>query len=310
MKLIMECLDCHVQQMKSAMNMVQLDDTTRYTLFQKLLVEIGSAHRDMTPPEMAQRLYDIVTRETGSEDLFAEIKKASNATALSVLKEVQSMVDTGDDPLQDALKLAASGNIIDYGARRGVTRDEILESVRHALEGDVDQHFYQSFIETAENASHILYVGDNSGEIVFDRVLLEHLPLEKVRFAVRGKPIINDATRIDAQTAGIDQVVSVLDTGDNTPGINLERSSSEFIDAFGSADMIILKGQGNLETMFKEDLKGYVKPGAKLFFILKVKCTYVSQSIGKDIGETVFMVKDGDGCIEAVTRNGCRGGDG
>jgi len=293
MKLIMECLDCHVQQMKSAMNMVQLDDTSRYALFQKLLVEIGSADSNMTPPEMAQRLYDIVTRETGSNDLFAEIKKESNATALSVLEEVRSMVDTSTDPLKDALKLAASGNIIDYGARRGVSRDEILESVQHALEGDVDQHFYQSFKETAERAKQILYVGDNSGEIVFDRVLLEHLPLDKVRFAVRGKPIINDATRTDAKTAGIDQLVAVLDTGDNTPGINLERSSSEFLDAFGNADMIIFKGQGNLETMCNEDLKGYVKPGVKLFFILKVKCSYVSQSIGEDIGKTVFLVREG-----------------
>ena len=219
----------------------------------------------------------------------------SNETALSVLNEVRSMVDTSDEPLKEALRLAASGNIIDYGARRGVTRDEILESVKHALEGDVDEQFYREFLKTAETATSILYVGDNSGEIVFDRVLVEHLPLEKVRFAVRGKPIINDATRVDAATAGIDKLVTVIDTGDNTPGINMERSSTEFLEAFADADMIIFKGQGNLETMYNEDLSGYVKPGARLFFILKVKCTYVSQSLGRDIGDTVFMVRDGNG---------------
>ena len=295
MKLIMECLDCHVQQMKSAMNMVQMDDDARYSLFQQLLLEIGGADREMTPPAMAQKLYDIVSESTGSTDLFNDIKKKSNETALSVLNEVRSMVDTADEPVKEALQLAASGNIIDYGARRGVTRDEILQSVQHALDGDVEEQFYREFMEAAEKSSSILYVGDNSGEIVFDRVLVEHLPVKKVKFAVRGKPIINDATRVDAATAGIEQLVAVIDTGDNTPGINMERSSSEFIDAFSNADMIILKGQGNLETMYNEDLTAYVKPGTKLFFILKVKCTYVSQSLGRDIGDTVFMVRGGDG---------------
>jgi uncharacterized protein with ATP-grasp and redox domains len=128
----------------------------------------------------------------------------------------------------------------------------------------------------------LLMLGDNSGEIVFDRLLIEELLRANidVTYCVKSRPIINDATMEDARTAGIDTLVPVIETGSGDIGINFEHVSNEFRQAFESADLILAKGHGNFETC--HDLPD------NIYFLLKTKCNVVAQELGVEKGAIVF----------------------
>ena len=130
-----------------------------------------------------------------------------------------------------------------------------------------------------DRASRILYLADNTGEIVFDRLLLEQMPRDRITFAVKGGPVLNDATREDAEFTGITDLVRVIDNGTDIPGTVLSACSAEFREEFARADLVISKGQGNYETLDEED--------KHIFFLLKVKCRVVSDDLHCDVGSAV-----------------------
>ena len=137
-----------------------------------------------------------------------------------------------------------------------------------------------AFRNAIDQARQILYLGDNAGEIVFDRLLVEILPREKVTYVVKAHPIINDATIEDAKMAGITDLVEVIDNGDDTPGTVVENCSSEFQKRFEEADMIISKGQGNYETL-------NLVP-KNIFFLLMAKCPVIAREIECKQGSLVI----------------------
>ena len=138
----------------------------------------------------------------------------------------------------------------------------------------------EEFRRAVRRATRILYIADNAGEIVFDKLVLEMLPREKVTVAVRGKPVLNDATREDAEAVGVTDLVEVIDTGSDAPGILLEDCSPEFQAAFREADLVLAKGQGNLESLLQ---------GPKeVFFLLRVKCEIVGRQLGRQTGDLVL----------------------
>ncbi|NMB63322.1 MAG: DUF89 family protein [Spirochaetes bacterium] len=147
-------------------------------------------------------------------------------------------------------------------------------------------------MKAISSSQKILYIADNAGEIVADKLLMEHLPVEKITCVVRGNPVINDATMEDAQSIGLNAIVRVITTGDSTPGINLSRCSKEFLYELSQADMVILKGQGNFETMIDAPLEGIVKKDVKMFFIFKVKCLPVAWFIHRCLGDSAFILRE------------------
>jgi uncharacterized protein with ATP-grasp and redox domains len=147
----------------------------------------------------------------------------------------------------------------------------------------------QSFIEDSSKAQNILYIGDNTGEIAFDTLLVKELPAPKITFAVRGEYILNDATLEDAKMVSMDSIATVITTGDNTPGVDTSRISQDFSEALKSADMIISKGQGNLETLYDVDLSKWVSSGTAMYFLFKVKCKHVAQIINLPEGTTALI---------------------
>ena len=136
------------------------------------------------------------------------------------------------------------------------------------------------FFAAAERATDILFLADNAGELVFDRLLIELLPRQKITVAVKGGPAINDALRADAQVAGLEGLVAVMDTGSDGAGIVLEACSLEFQRRFARADLIIAKGQANFES-----LDGC---GQNIFFLFKGKCPVVARHIGPAVGSLVL----------------------
>jgi uncharacterized protein with ATP-grasp and redox domains len=137
------------------------------------------------------------------------------------------------------------------------------------------------FRQAVNDAREILYIADNAGEIVFDRLLIERLPIEKVTVAVKGSPVINDVTMEDALVAGLPRIVEVIDNGSDAPGTILESCSGYFQERFEKADLVIAKGQGNYETLSDID--------KNIFFILKAKCPVIARDIGCEVGQMIFQ---------------------
>ncbi|MBN1361800.1 MAG: DUF89 family protein, partial [Sedimentisphaerales bacterium] len=130
-------------------------------------------------------------------------------------------------------------------------------------------------------AETILYLGDNAGEIVFDRLLIEQMPLEKVTFVVRGSPILNDALLADAQAVGLTDLIDVIDNGADAPGTILEGCSKAFRRRFEKADLVISKGQGNYETLSDVD--------KDIFFLLRPKCAVLARHLNCELGRLILF---------------------
>ena len=233
------------------------------------------------PPVMAQRLHRFLRELTGIADPYLEAKQRDNALALSLLPELRARVEKSDDPFRLLVRLAIAGNQIDLGPKSSMSADEVVNSVRcveeQAFEGDIE-----AFKRLAEHASRILYIADNAGEIIVDRLLIEALGPEKVTVAVRGMPIINDALMADAQMAGLCEICKVVSNGSDIPGTIVDACSAEFKALFDTADMIISKGQGNFETLGDH-------PRA-ICFLFKVKCPVIAEKAGSKMGTQVLML--------------------
>ena len=177
--------------------------------------------------------------------------------------------------------MAIAGNIIDFGVKSSLSELEVKKTINDSLSGYLDPEQVRDFKKAVMEAEEILYLADNAGEIVFDHLLIEQLPIEKITVVVKGSPVINDATMEDANVIGLGRIVEVIDNGSDGPGTILHTCSKIFLERFEKADLIISKGQGNYET-----LSGIDKD---IFFLLKVKCPVISEDIGCNVGEMILQ---------------------
>jgi len=289
MKMTLGCVSCSVRQIEHVLEQSALEGAAKMRCMQELLSDLASIDMELSPPAVAAAFHAKIKARLGDDDPYREIKRQSTALALKLYPEMRARVKASPDPLMASLKAAIAGNIIDYGARRGASDGEVFESLERVFDEPMDGEFARMFRDDASRARSILYVGDNAGEIVFDRLLLEELGPARVTFAVRGGPIINDATMEDARASGLEGTVRIVTTGTMLPGIDAPASSDEFLNALALADMIILKGQGNLETAIDGELDGLAKKGARMYFLLKVKCDYVASRLGKKLHDIAFL---------------------
>ena len=233
---------------------------------------------DRTPPEMAWQVLRIVTEETGDPDPFAAVKHEYNRRALDLLPDLQRKVEQADEPLKTAVRLSVAGNIIDFGALREI---DLEGTIRRALTEELAIDQMDRLVERLRDARNIVYLTDNSGEIVFDRLLLRTVidgrvrgsngpGLERIEILVKGSPILNDAMLEDAREVGLDRLPGVvlreLAVGPGSPGIDPD--GAEFADLLAGADLVISKGQGNFENF--SELAG-------LFFLFMAKCPPVAR---------------------------------
>jgi len=232
---------------------------------------------DTTPPEIGMMVYKAIYQASNIEDPFKEAKKKCTGYLLASYDELRKKITESADPLYTALKFAALSNAIDFGANPNFNIKEELSTL---YEKDFDLCEYDLFKKSLSDAKWILYIGDNAGETVLDRLLIEQLN-KPVKYAVRSKPIINDATMEDALEAGIDKVAEVISSGCDAPGTILGLCTEEFKRIFTEADMVISKGQGNYETL--SDQK------RTIFFLLKIKCPVIARDINIKTGSVVLI---------------------
>ncbi len=252
MRTTLDCLVCFMRQARST-GMLATDDV----LLQRRLCDeaggfIASADTDISPPENAVELYRIFAEVLGTDDPFAQVKRESNAFALSLKDEMEQRIQAAKDPLRAAVRVAIAGNIIDYAAQH-------LFDAEKTMAECFDREFvlddYPALLEALSgSAAKVLYLCDNCGEIVFDGLLIEQLKNRgcSITAAVRDVPIINDATLVDARICGLDKICPVISNGTGCPGTPLALCSEEFQTHFRAADLIISKGMGNFETLSEE----------------------------------------------------------
>ncbi len=284
MKATLDCIPCFIRQTLEAARMVSTDPAVHEQIVREVLRWTGEMDLRIPPPVMGQRIHRRLREITGVEDPYRAAKEQSNRMALSLLPELKAMIDTAPDPLITAARLAIAGNVIDMGVNGTVTETDVRRSIQHALEepftGD-SAGFQQAIVQ----ARDILYLADNAGEIVFDRLLIEQLPPGRVTVAVRGAPILNDATLTDARAVGLHEIAEIIDNGSDAPGTVLEDCSPEFNRRFAAAGLILAKGQGNFETL-NDESRG-------IFFLFKAKCPVIAAHAGVPVGAQVCM--DGGG---------------
>jgi len=279
MKTFFDCIPCFVRQSLDSVRMVTDDEAIHEQLLRKVLRALGEMDLRQSPPAMAQHLHRLIRKLTGQADPYSAAKDRFNRLALDMYPRLKAQIKGSGDPLETAIRLAIAGNVIDMGVNNHVTDEQVHEAIDHALEASLEADL-MGVAEMVSIAKDILYLADNAGEIVFDRLLIEQMPLEKVTLAVKGSAIINDATMKDAEATGLTELVRVIDNGSDAPGTILDDCSQAFRRRFEEADLVIAKGQGNYETL--SDV------GKDIFFILKAKCPVIARDLGCEVGSLVL----------------------
>jgi len=273
------CYPCFFKQALSSLERMHAPEAKRLEVYQAVARLVGDLKPEHNPAHNSSQVLHLVNLHLGTDDPFREAKREYNLLALEMLPALQERVTQAADPLEAAIRIAVVGNVIDLGIGQEVDLEGTLERAF----GDGFARFeIEAFRSALERAPRILYLLDNAGEIVFDRLLIAELRRRNkaVIAGVKAGAILNDATREDAEQAGLDKICQVLDTGCNFVGVERERSSPIFLQVLDRADLVIAKGQGNYET-----LEG-TRPD--LFFILKAKCEAVAGHLGIKLGDLYF----------------------
>lgn len=277
MKTYLDCYPCFFSQTLKTSRMITSDERKVREILTEISLFLPNISFDATPPEIGREVYRIIAEMTGVYDPYKEIKERCTRQALSLYPELKKRVHSSKDRLMSAVRVAIAGNVIDFGANADF---DLKSDVKTILSQDFAINNFREFCEAIDKAKKILYLADNAGETVFDRLLIEELP-KPVIYVVREKPVINDAVREDAIAARIDEKAEIMSSGTDAPGTILNLCSEEFLKVYRSADMVISKGQGNYEGLSEED-----KP---IFFLLKAKCQVIARDIGVEYGDIILM---------------------
>lgn len=263
-----ECMVCFLRQGLDTIKLFTNDKTLHEKVIKEILKECLRFDTQLPPPVMGGKVQKIIKNILRVDDPFRDIKIRSNKFVKGLLPKIKDHLET-KDRLKTAIKLSIAGNVIDYGIRVDITEEQIIDSIINTLTMQIDNKLIENLKEAAEEARSILFIADNAGEIILDRFLIEELSCQKTVLAVKASPMINDATIEDAKEAGLTELVKVITTGCDLPGIIPSACSEEFLSEFNRADLIIAKGQGNFETL--NDLP---RP---IWFLLKAKCSVVAE---------------------------------
>jgi len=278
-----DCIPCFFRQALEGARIMRASQQRQKRIIDGFARKIPGISPHASPPEIARIVYKLLRAVCGCGDPYRRIKRKSNSCALRMLGRLRARVNRSKDRLLTALELAIAGNIIDFGVKNNLNVKEELRKILAQESRAVHKRsvfHYSEFRRVLKGAKNILYLADNAGEVVFDRVLAEEIkrlyPGITIYYAVKAEPVINDALLEDAKACGIDKAVRVISNGADAPGTILRLCSKRFRRLYKSADMVISKGQGNFES-----LSGEKRP---IFFLFMVKCPVVAKETGYPIG--------------------------
>jgi hypothetical protein len=279
LKTELECLPCFFGQINRTLQYAGVNGDRGRRIARRAQALIEQASLDEVPARTTTLIHRLLREEAGV-DPYASIKETYNRLALERLPDLRKMSAESSDSLEAGVRVAIAGNVIDFGIYESIDLDQ---AVRDSLQLPLSETEYRAFAAAIEPANHILYLCDNAGEIVFDRILLEALRErgKTVTVVVKGGPVINDATLEDAAAVGLADCAIVIDNGNDGVGTLLEACSPRFMDEYRSADVIISKGQANYETLVQSG-------DERIFFLFKVKCPVVASFLNRENGDIVL----------------------
>jgi len=280
MRIKPDCIICVLRQCLEATSLAGGDEKAAFNILKEVAKLIPSFGELDTPMSVTLAMHRVVRQMLGVNDPYEKVKREFNERGKEAYPLLKQLLHQSDSPLETAVKIAIAGNIVDYALP--IERD-LDKSLQTTLQTPLPVRDWEIFQTELSKSKKILYLLDNAGEIFYDKVLLEYL-LEKgyeITAGVRGGPALNDATIEDARFAGLDKITQVLTTGMDTVGFILEEVSSDFLQAIQEADLIIAKGQANLESLDETDYPA--------FFLLKAKCPIIAELTGRETGDIVFQ---------------------
>ncbi len=263
------CTTCFLEQAYKLFKKYEIreDIANEIILRFKLFVD---GHENILAPEASCLLHRLIKKATRKEDPYKNEKKEYNDLLLSLEEDIRKIISQSNNPFQTALRYALAGNIIDFGPPKSF---DVFKALSEAVSKEPAIDYSCELKDELKTASTVLYLGDNAGEIVLDKLFIETISHPNLYFAVRGSNIINDITIEDAVNVGITKIAKVISNGYDAPSTLLNRCSPGFLKLFNKADIIISKGQGNLEGLIDVMDK-------KIFFLLTVKCNVIAEMIG------------------------------
>ncbi|MCF8219620.1 MAG: ARMT1-like domain-containing protein [Bacteroidales bacterium] len=289
MKPELECIPCYLQQALKISSVLDLDDTAKKEIMAESL-DLVSPNNELnkTTPYYIREIWKIIKKHTDNKDPYKSTKQHYNQMMQERAIVLEEVIQTESNPFRSALKIAIAANVIDFGSKQNTDEIAIVREIdyKHSKPLYIDHH--KELKNQIKNSKTLLYLGDNCGEIVFDKLFIQQIqklnPDLAITFAVRGAPIINDVTVEDAEQVNMHEVARVIDNGSDAPGTEVHEASETFRKEFYSADVIISKGQGNFESLSHIDR-------GNIFFLFRVKCDAVSKQTQASDGSHVCFQK-------------------
>lgn len=286
MKTSLDCMECNIKQLIKVSKMMnvseELTEEASKQVF-KMLSEISFEH---TNPFIMGKTFDIIKKVYKNNNPYKDIKAFYNKIVLDMYSELEKIIFDSSDSLDTALKLSVVGNLIDFGARHTFNQDILLNKVKNYRNIVFNIDHTKKLKNELLSAKTIFYIGDNCGEIVFDKLFIEEIkrqnPNCEVFFAVRGDAILNDVTKEDALEVGMEDVAKIISSEMAVPGTILSGTPKEFQQLFWSSDVVVAKGQGNFESLSEQKREN-------LYLMLMAKCDYVSKVIGCNMMDYVVV---------------------
>jgi len=277
------CKQCLLGSIKQLEKQYALSKKQMDWLQEKLDAYISGISNTTKMPTIAAELHQILREVSGINNPYKKEKDISNTVALKMYDSLLEKTLSSEDPWLEALKLSIAGNIMDYVSVPNLSGNEekyFLETLEKLFHSGIVSNDIENLRKAISKANNILFLGDNAGEIVMDKLFLHILQHPNITYVVRGDYILNDVTFEDAKLIGIDKYAQILSNGDNAPSTIIEHTSNEFKKAYATADIIISKGQGNYEGLMNEK-------DNRIFFLLMAKCDVIAEKLNVNIKDIV-----------------------
>ncbi len=270
MKLHLECIPCYIRQALEAVQMATDDKKLHERILKKCLIIASKFNTSDSGFILHSKIQKAIKKILPDGDPYREVKKKYNHITLGLVDKLEEIIRNSKDSFEASLRISLAGNIIDFGPNVALNRRILQEEIEKSLSQSMDIEKVKLLKEEIDNAKRVLFIGDNAGEIVLDKIFIENLPKEKITYVVRGGPALNDATMVDVKMVGMMNSVRVITTGLDMPAAVLPLCSSKFLNEYRKSDLVIAKGQGNYESLCDED--------KNIFFLLKIKCPIVAEN--------------------------------
>ncbi len=284
MKMKDKCLPCLVNQVIKVADITKAKN--REQILHEVFAYLSKVDFNKTNPEISGETFRILKKHLKNEDPYLEVRNYYNDLLMKLSKTYEEKIIASEDSFYQAMKYAVIGNIIDFNPIHNSTMEEIMDFINQADGLGFQINDMNQLKQEIKNAQSILYLGDNCGEICFDKIFIKEIkkynPDVNVYFGVRGEPVINDSIETDAYAVGMDEYASIVSNGDGSLGTVLERTSEAFQSIFEQADVIIAKGQANYECLSECEKVG-------IYFLLMTKCEVIADDIGVPVKSLICM---------------------